>query len=533
MDVPGAPELLPHPLAHRLLMRHPTTVSDRPARSTTNITPSDALPHARNAAEDGARNTVRPALGGRNVEPRTEASGGQFLRSGTHQMVRSKKKSSSNQSSNNMDPSQFNDSWKIVKRVSGNVADTKMQNRKKMSNVVTQNTANNNSQAHSSMENTVIQHSNKKDQSKMPDLLKQWDYSLILGELYNDIVNGQNSADSLFMPDFNLSPPFNFQSKFNCDNQMPPDLSQSNFPLIDGQILSNNGPRNDFNGKYSNAVSAEKSYVKVLKSNSEPSAFKMRNQDFPALPGTQIQMPNVANSQSTMTDSNSKRVTANIEPKLFNNLKKNNSRPSCRSLSDTDFHVNGTTVPLSNHVNISIANGMVSDIPGSMLRDQFGIIGHLVSMRAVEYDRKFSTLTYGHDLTSLGMNLNSPEYIYTTFAGPFESAPLGPHNIDFDVPPEYRVQDKIKDKLAPINLSKYEEDLLFYLFYTHFGEVMQLSVSDELRIRGWRYHTGYRIWFIPESESIKLDKNGTNKHGIFYVFDPQLWRKVPRELNLG
>jgi len=59
-------------------------------------------------------------------------------------------------------------------------------------------------------------------------------------------------------------------------------------------------------------------------------------------------------------------------------------------------------------------------------------------------DRKFSTLTYGHDLTSLGMNLNSSENIYTTFAGPFESAPLGPHNIDFDVPPEYRVQDKIK-----------------------------------------------------------------------------------------
>lgn len=184
------------------------------------------------------------------------------------------------------------------------------------------------------------------------------------------------------MPDFNLSPPFNFQSKFNCDNEMPPDLSQSNFPLIDGQILSNNGPRNDFNGKYANAVSAEKSYgkhllfikydynmlscklyilfllVKVLKSNAEPSAFKMRKKDFPALPGTQIQMPNVANKQSTMTDSNSERVTANIEPKLFNNLKKNNSRPSCRSLSDTDFHVNGTTVPLSNHVNISIANGL-------------------------------------------------------------------------------------------------------------------------------------------------------------------------------
>jgi len=91
----------------------------------------------------------------------------------------------------------------------------------------------------------------------------------MLGKLYNDIVNGQNSADSLFMPDFNLSnisPPFSFQSNFNCDYQIPPNISQSNFPLIDGQILSDNGPRNDFNGKYSNigfnTVFAEKSYGK-------------------------------------------------------------------------------------------------------------------------------------------------------------------------------------------------------------------------------------------------------------------------------
>lgn len=83
-----------------------------------------------------------------------------------------------------------------------------------------------------------------------------------MSELFHDIVNDQNSANSLFMSDFNLSPQFNFQSKFNCNNQIPPNLNQSNFPLIGGQILSNNGPRNDFNGKNSNTVSAEISYGK-------------------------------------------------------------------------------------------------------------------------------------------------------------------------------------------------------------------------------------------------------------------------------
>lgn len=88
----------------------------------------------------------------------------------------------------------------------------------------------------------------------------------------------------------------------------------------------------------------------------------MRNKDFPALPGTQIQMPNFADKQSTMTDSNPQWGTTNIESKLFKNLKKNNSRTSRRSLADTDFHMNGTTVPLSNHVNISISNGLFNII---------------------------------------------------------------------------------------------------------------------------------------------------------------------------
>jgi len=79
-----------------------------------------------------------------------------------------------------------------------------------------------------------------------------------------------------------------------------------------------------------------------------------------------------------------------------------------------------------------------------MLRDQFGIIGQLVTMKTAEYDPKLVTLAFGQDLTNLGLNLNSPENIYPTFAGPFENFPLGPHNTEFKVPSEYLIHDKIK-----------------------------------------------------------------------------------------
>jgi len=39
---------------------------------------------------------------------------------------------------------------------------------------------------------------------------------------------------------------------------------------------------------------------------------------------------------------------------------------------------------------------------------------------------------------------------------------------------------RFRNKLAPIKLSEYKEDLLFYLFYTHFGDGIQMAVASEL-----------------------------------------------------
>jgi CCR4-NOT transcription complex subunit 2 len=38
----------------------------------------------------------------------------------------------------------------------------------------------------------------------------------------------------------------------------------------------------------------------------------------------------------------------------------------------------------------------------------------------------------------------------------------------------------IRDKLAPIKLNQYNEDLLFFLFYMNGGDVLQLTAAAEL-----------------------------------------------------
>lgn len=52
----------------------------------------------------------------------------------------------------------------------------------------------------------------------------------------------------------------------------------------------------------------------------------------------------------------------------------------------------------------------MTNIPIGMVTDQFGMIGLLTFIRAAETDPGMVHLALGSDLTTLGLNLNSPEY---------------------------------------------------------------------------------------------------------------------------
>ena len=57
-----------------------------------------------------------------------------------------------------------------------------------------------------------------------------------------------------------------------------------------------------------------------------------------------------------------------------------------------------------------ILTGAITNIPKGMVTDQFGMIGLLTFIRAAETEPNLVLLALGSDLTTLGLNLNSPEY---------------------------------------------------------------------------------------------------------------------------
>merc|ERR1719228_2661965 len=176
--------------------------------------------------------------------------------------------------------------------------------------------------------------------------------------------------------------------------------------------------------------------------------------------------------------------------------------------------------------------GLVTNIPPNMVVDQFGMIGLLTFIRAAETDPNLVSLALGADLTTLGLNLNSEVNLFPTFGGPWAETPCRPQDIDFHVPHEYLTNTTIRDKLAPVKLNRYKDDILFFMFYTNVGDVLQLAAAAELHNRDWRYHKEERLWITRAPGMVPSEKTQTYERGTYYFFDVSTWRKVQKEFHL-
>ncbi|BFZ24788.1 hypothetical protein BsWGS_27827 [Bradybaena similaris] len=90
----------------------------------------------------------------------------------------------------------------------------------------------------------------------------------------------------------------------------------------------------------------------------------------------------------------------------------------------------------------------------------------------------------------------------------------------------------IRDKLAPIKLNRYNDDLLFYLFYTNGGDVLQLAAAAELYNRDWRYHKEERVWLTRAPLCDVYNKTATSERCTYIFFDANQWRRTTKDFYL-
>uniref|UniRef100_A0A7S3JSH1 NOT2/NOT3/NOT5 C-terminal domain-containing protein n=1 Tax=Aureoumbra lagunensis TaxID=44058 RepID=A0A7S3JSH1_9STRA len=153
-------------------------------------------------------------------------------------------------------------------------------------------------------------------------------------------------------------------------------------------------------------------------------------------------------------------------------------------------------------------------------RTKYGLMGLLDVIRMTNAD--LNTLALGSDLTTLGLNLNSSECLYSTFASPWSQEPTR-REPQFSLPACYYMQPP---PLKTSHLAKFQLETLFYVFYAMPKDVLQAYAAQELYNREWQYHQDLKLWFkrgTDQKQGGQDNANSDNKNGQYIYFDIQSW----------
>ncbi|KKK17980.1 hypothetical protein P175DRAFT_0299800 [Aspergillus ochraceoroseus IBT 24754] len=162
--------------------------------------------------------------------------------------------------------------------------------------------------------------------------------------------------------------------------------------------------------------------------------------------------------------------------------------------------------------------------------DKFGLAGLLRMIHSDSAD--VASLAVGQDLMTLGLDLNQPEPLHTSFASPFVASISGvPLEQDFALPSCYSVAN-----VQPLQsrIPSFSDETLFYIFYSMPRDIMQEVVAEELMGRKWRYHKIERCWLTRDEAypgPVDVDR-GVSERGVYLLWDPASWKKIRREFIL-
>ena len=234
--------------------------------------------------------------------------------------------------------------------------------------------------------------------------------------------------------------------------------------------------------------------------------FAIQNEDFPALPGA-------APASSSLTSSGGEvgvmggsagPMGAFRNPAVESGVEALLGSATAKEATGADGSAGGSGLA-----------GFGGGSGSGASTDRYGLMGLLNVIRASDQD--LNTLALGTDLTTLGLNLNSSECLYATFASPWADAPAQ-RDPEFSLPQCYYMQPPA---LKTGHFSKFRLETLFYIFYNMPRDTLQAYAATELYNRDWRYHKDLKLWFTKASRQGAAE----TQKGQYIYFDIHEWKK--------
>ncbi|CAD6242068.1 unnamed protein product [Miscanthus lutarioriparius] len=303
----------------------------------------------------------------------------------------------------------------------------------------------------------------------------------------NQIQAGNNSLSSMGM-------------LHDAVDTAPFDIND--FPQLSGRPSSAGGPQGQYGSLRKQGVGVNT----IVQQNQE---FSIQNEDFPALPGY----------KGNPSDHNAMEL--HHKEQLHENVPVMQSQqyPMARS----GFNLGSSYLP-NRQQHQQGANSIQKIQAGPTPPDPYGLLGLLGVIRMNDAD--LASLALGIDLTTLGLNLNSPDNLYKTFGSPWSNDPAK-GDTDFRIPACYFSEQT--PPLQPLLFQKFHILILFYIFYSMPRDEAQLYAANELYNRGWFYHKEVRLWFTRTANVEPLVKTHLYERGSYLCFDPDIWDSVCKD----
>ena len=252
--------------------------------------------------------------------------------------------------------------------------------------------------------------------------------------------------------------------------------------------------------------------------------FSMADSDFPALPASAPPGPGGGGAQrKEMMPQYQQQMMQQMYGRMqsgYPQQSQNQTQNQNQNQTQTPNQIQNQSI-LQNNLQNSGQSRRSDASTGSAT--QYGLMGLLNMIRMT--DRDLNTLALGTDLTTLGLNLNSNEVLYSSFASPFSDVISSKD--PYHIPESYSITS-----LSPPTtmIPLVADETLLYAFYTSPKDVLQLSCAQELFKRGWRYHREMQRWVL-KIQSAEMRSTAAYDRGPHFLYDPQTWDKV-RQDNL-
>ncbi|KAI0671151.1 hypothetical protein C8Q78DRAFT_841125 [Trametes maxima] len=181
-----------------------------------------------------------------------------------------------------------------------------------------------------------------------------------------------------------------------------------------------------------------------------------------------------------------------------------------------------------------VANGAVAvpQTPAQQVlmspADRWGLLGLLAFIKNADPDQ--SLLAIGTDLGTMGLDMQNPGSLYSTFITPWADSSAA-HTVepDFHLPACYNVQPPPP---GPLKAAAFSDETLFFMFYASPRDALQEVAAQELYNRNWRYHKELRLWLTKETGTQPSQKVPGGEQGTYSYWDPEMWEKARKEMTV-